>query len=108
MVQEFLRLTAETGLLEQALATRSDLLPSCHFLGVAQRRMGASEQALETFRRCRTIDPDHAATLAELARVHFDRGKIRDARRALRAAKRRGHQPDAAFARQLRRGRSEP
>jgi Tfp pilus assembly protein PilF len=90
--------------LEKAYATQPHLIFNCHFLGVAQRRMGENDRALQTFRRCLAIDPNHVKTLVELARLHFDHGEIVRARRALEAAKDLGHHPDPAFEARLRRG----
>jgi tetratricopeptide (TPR) repeat protein len=98
------RWSAAAAHLERAYAAKPHLIFNCHFLGVAQRNMGENDRALQTFRRCLAIDPDHVDTLVELAHVHLARGKIGKALRALEAAKLRGHRPDPAFEARLRRG----
>lgn len=89
--------------LEQADAAYPGFVWNCHFLGVAQRRMGETDRALRTFRRCLAIHPNHADTLTELAHLHLERGEMHKARRALKAARRQGQRPDPALEPQPRR-----
>jgi Flp pilus assembly protein TadD len=72
--------------LEIATVLSPEWAPGWINMGVARNRLGDSDAALDAYVRALEADPNESSALKNMAAIYFDRGLVREAEMALRAA----------------------